>query len=72
MRDGALWGCQTAVDALKRNPHCAVWRRSIIRAPMKLLLVEENAAMQTTLQRSFERRGIQVVVCGDGALALNG
>ena len=37
---------------------------------MKLLLVEDNVAMQTTLQRSFERRGIQVTVCGDGARAL--
>ena len=37
---------------------------------MKLLLVEDNAAMQTTLARSFERRGMQVVVCGDGARAL--
>ena len=33
---------------------------------MKLLLVEDNAAMQTTLQRSFERRGMQVLTCGDG------
>jgi two-component system, OmpR family, response regulator TctD len=33
---------------------------------MKLLLVEDNPAMQTTLQRSFERRGMQVVLCGDG------
>jgi two-component system response regulator TctD len=38
---------------------------------MKLLLVEDNPAMQTTLQRSFERRGIQVVACGDGARALD-
>jgi two-component system response regulator TctD len=38
---------------------------------MKLLLVEDNAAMQATLQRSFERRGMQVVVCGDGARALD-
>ena len=38
---------------------------------MKLLLIEDNAAMQTTLQRSFERRGMQVVVCGDGARALD-
>ncbi len=37
---------------------------------MKLLLIEDNAAMQTTLQRSFERRGVQVVLCGDGARAL--
>jgi two-component system response regulator TctD len=36
-----------------------------------LLLVEDNAAMQTTLARSFERRGMQVVVCGDGSRALD-
>lgn len=38
---------------------------------MKLLLVEDNPAMQTTLQRAFERRGMQVTVCGDGARALD-
>ena len=38
---------------------------------MKLLLIEDNLAMQTTLKRSFERRGMQVVVCGDGARALD-
>ena len=38
---------------------------------MKLLLVEDNPAMQTTLQRSFQRCGMQVVVCGDGARALD-
>jgi len=38
---------------------------------MKLLLIEDNAAMQTTLARSFERRGMQVVTCGDGARALD-
>ena len=38
---------------------------------MKLLLIEDNAAMQTTLQRSFERRGITVVPCTDGARALD-
>jgi two-component system response regulator TctD len=38
---------------------------------MKLLLVEDNTAMQTTLQRSFERRGMSVVLCGDGARALD-
>jgi two-component system, OmpR family, response regulator TctD len=38
---------------------------------MKLLLVEDNAAMQTTLKRTFERRGMQVVTCGDGARALD-
>jgi two-component system response regulator TctD len=38
--------------------------------PMKLLLIEDNPAMQTTLQRSFERRGMQVIGCDDGARAL--
>ncbi|MCU0969318.1 MAG: response regulator transcription factor [Rubrivivax sp.] len=38
---------------------------------MKLLLIEDNAAMQATLQRSFERRGMLVVTCGDGARALD-
>ena len=38
---------------------------------MKVLLIEDNAAMQTTLQRSFERSGMQVVLCGDGARALD-
>ena len=38
---------------------------------MKLLLIEDHSAMQTSLQRSFMRRGMQVVVCGDGARALD-
>jgi len=38
---------------------------------MKLLLIEDDPAMQATLQRSFERRGLQVVCCGDGARALD-
>ncbi len=38
---------------------------------MKLLLIEDNPAMQTALQRSFERRGLQVALCGDGARALD-
>ena len=38
---------------------------------MKLLLIEDNLAMQTTLQRTFQRRGMQVVTCGDGARALD-
>jgi len=37
---------------------------------MKLLLIEDNATMQTTLRRSFERRGIHVVSCEDGQRAL--
>jgi two-component system response regulator TctD len=38
---------------------------------MKLLLIEDNLAMQTSLQRAFERRGMQVVTCADGARALD-
>jgi two-component system response regulator TctD len=37
---------------------------------MKLLLVEDDPSMQTTLQRTLGRRRIDVRVCGDGALAL--
>lgn len=38
---------------------------------MKLLLIEDHPAMQATLQRSFERRGMRVAVCGDGARAVD-
>jgi two-component system response regulator TctD len=38
---------------------------------MKLLLIEDNPAMQATLQRAFERSGMQVVTCVDGARALD-
>ena len=38
---------------------------------MKLLLIEDNATMLATLQRSFERRGITVTICSDGARALD-
>jgi two-component system, OmpR family, response regulator TctD len=38
---------------------------------MKLLLIEDNLAMQTTLQRSFQRCGMQVAVCGEGHRALD-
>jgi two-component system response regulator TctD len=37
---------------------------------MKLLLVEDDLTMQTTLQRTLGRRRIDVRVCGDGAQAL--
>jgi two-component system OmpR family response regulator len=38
---------------------------------MKLLLIEDNPTMQATLQRSFERRGMRVATCADGARALD-
>ncbi|HSV53688.1 MAG TPA: response regulator transcription factor [Burkholderiaceae bacterium] len=37
---------------------------------MKLLLVEDDPTMQTTLQRALSRRGMTVHACGDGRLAL--
>ena len=36
----------------------------------KLLLIEDDASMQTALQRALGRRGIEVVACTDGRLAL--
>jgi two-component system, OmpR family, response regulator TctD len=39
--------------------------------PMKLLLIEDNLTMQTTLQRSLERSGMQVVLCADGLRAID-
>ena len=38
---------------------------------MKLLLIEDNPAMQATLQRAFGRHGMQVIPCDDGARALD-
>ena len=37
---------------------------------MKLLLIEDDFAMRTTLERTFTRRGMEVHLCSDGALAL--
>ncbi len=37
---------------------------------MKLLLIEDNTALHTSLKRSLERQGMQVLVCADGARAL--
>ena len=37
---------------------------------LKLLLIEDDASMQTALQRALGRRGIEVFACTDGRLAL--
>ena len=37
---------------------------------LKLLLIEDDASMQTALQRTLSRRGIEVSACTDGRLAL--
>lgn len=39
-------------------------------SPLKLLLIEDDAAMQTALQRALSRRGMNVSACNDGRLAL--
>ncbi len=36
---------------------------------MRLLLIEDDPALQTSLHRTLERRGIRVALCGDGAQA---
>ena len=38
---------------------------------MKVLLIEDDPALQATLQRTLERRGMRVLTCGDGARALD-
>ena len=37
---------------------------------MKLLLIEDDASMQTALQRALSRRGFKVSGCTDGLLAV--
>jgi two-component system response regulator TctD len=37
---------------------------------VKLLLIEDDPALQATLQRTLERRGMRVATCGDGARAV--
>ena len=37
---------------------------------MKLLLVEDDPSMQTALQRTLTKRGMEVETCGDGRIAL--
>ena len=37
---------------------------------MRLLLIEDDAALQITLHRALERKGIRVELCADGGLAL--
>jgi two-component system, OmpR family, response regulator TctD len=38
---------------------------------VKLLIIEDDLAMQTALQRALSSRAITVAVCGDGLLALS-
>ena len=43
----------------------------MVKPMTKVLLIEDDPAMQTTLQRTLERRGMRVVTCGDGHRALD-
>ena len=43
----------------------------MVKPMTKVLLIEDDTAMQTTLQRTLERRGMRVVTCGDGHRALD-
>ena len=38
---------------------------------MKVLLIEDDLALQTTVQRTLERRGMSVSVCADALRAIN-
>ena len=41
-----------------------------MNSTLKLLLIEDDASMQTALQRALSRRGMEVHACTDGRLAL--
>ena len=45
-------------------------RLTLPESLMKLLLIEDDASMQTALQRALSRRGMEVLACTDGALAV--
>jgi two-component system response regulator TctD len=59
------------VNRLSEGLGETLMRRAVKVSAMKLLLVEDNPEMQATLQRSFERRGMQVTSCADGTRALD-
>ena len=44
--------------------------RCVIVSRMKLLVVEDDPALQATLERTLTRRGFAVAVAGDGVVAL--
>src|ERR1700742_3496661 len=76
----AAWPCVLRIEgchvhrgacrfAVHRPRESADERRGY-RLRMKLLLVEDDAAMQTALKRALRNRGMEVELCGDGRLAL--
>ena len=56
------------------SPHSYLLTPSSCPCPllhaMKLLLIEDDASMQTALQRALSRRGMEVLACTDGLLAV--
>lgn len=70
--DVAVIRCQSAVHPIRTYPESALrgWRVHN-PTPMKLLLIEDNPSLQTTLARTFARRGLQVAICSDGEQALD-
>jgi two-component system, OmpR family, response regulator TctD len=63
-KDVSVWCDQR----LSVTCHCTSGK---MRAKMKLLLVEDDLAMRTTLERSLKRLGWLVQSCGDGEAALS-
>ena len=63
-------GCQSAVRRLGVYPGAGRCGRCGIVPRMKLLVVEDDPALQATLVRTFARRGFVVAAVGDGPAAL--
>src|SRR5689334_14796474 len=66
--DDAPPGCQTAVQdtgETTERAHPLRWRPS-----MRLLLVEDDPSLRSTLERTLGRRGLSVEACADGNQAL--
>lgn len=63
-----FFGIARICDSFKSNWQNIIFTVAYVQ--MKLLLIEDDAAMQAALQRAFRRRGMQVIGCTDGAQAL--
>ena len=48
----------------------AIGETTKVRPQMKVLLVEDDASMRNTLERTLTRRGMQLATCDDGRKAL--
>lgn len=51
-------------------PRSTLWFSKCYRVAMKLLLVEDDAALHISLQRALSRLGWRVEICADGRTAL--